>query len=315
MEKNLRPYLAELIGTMAFVFLSAGAVCADQLAAFVWHRHPGLVVKVADAEEQKQLAQAVNPVVIEQSRLGRTGIALVTGLVYAVALAITLPISGGFLNPVVPLTLWVFKRQEGSRTSWLVGSQLLGAFLGGLFVWIAFSVREDVQVAASLGTPHLDLAALGVERVNMTALLWGILVELVLTFLLVFAIFGLVLDPRARRAPDGWARQLPALWLGLLVAAGVAVAFGLTGGAMNPARWFGPAVWEWVVVPLRTQGPMRDHPVYWIGPILGGLLAGVVYTSFVWPGDRTEPVPVEPNAAGSKPGNVSSTLYRSRKAL
>jgi glycerol uptake facilitator-like aquaporin len=312
MDKNLRPYLAELIGTFAFVFLSAGAVCVDQVAAISASLEPGLVVTVADAETAEQASKAVNPVLLTQPRLSLTGIALTTGLVLAAALAITLPISGGYLNPVVPLVLWVFKRMNGSRATGLIAAQLLGAVVAGMLLRVVLGGREDALVAGRLGTPHLNLDAFGAVGVGFGAILRGIAIELVLTFLLIFAIFGLALDPRAPRLAGGWATRLAPLWIGLLVVAATFVGFGLTGAALNPARWLGTAVWELTVVPLRTRGPFADHSVYWIGPILGGLIAGALYNALILPPEREEHGGHEAAAStGARP--VGSTLYKARK--
>src|SRR5262245_33050813 len=185
-KNSLRPYLAELVGTFALVFLSAGAVLVNQLAAVSWHQQPGLgVVTVTD-----ETSAAAHPVVIGQPPLGLVGIALTAGCVYAAALAATLPVSGGFLNPAVTLMLWVFKRLDGGRTTWLLLTQVLGAALAGLVLRLVFAGREDVLVAGSLGTPHLNLDAFGAAGTTLGAVLKGIGVETGLTFILVFTLFA-----------------------------------------------------------------------------------------------------------------------------
>jgi len=299
MDKNLRPYLAELIGTFTFVFLSAGAVCVNQLAAMGFNR-PGLDISQTP------------PGFVAHALANGLGIALVTGFAYAATLAMTLPLSGGYLNPAVPLMLWVFKRLDGVKTTWLIGSQLLGAAVAGLLLRLLLSFQENALVAASLGTPHLNLEAFGTGTVSIGPLLRGIAIELVLTFFLVFAIFGTVLDPRAPRWGSGWVHRLAALWLGLIVVAATLVGFNLTGAALNPARWFGPVVWEMTVVPLLTQHPFRDHAIYWIGPLVGALVAGALYTNLVLPPEKEEHAPLEASATAGR-GAVTSTLYRSRR--
>jgi glycerol uptake facilitator-like aquaporin len=92
-----------------------------------------------------------------------------------------------------------------------------------------------------------------------------------------FAIFGTIID---RRAP-----RLGGFGAGLAQAAIVLIGFHLTGGAANPARWFGPAVWEYTVVPLK-ETTFADHPVYWMGPILGALIAGGVYVRLILPEEK-----------------------------
>src|SRR5262245_40681359 len=171
MDKSPRAYLVELIGTFAVVFLGAGIVCTSKLA---------------------QESGVYQPYLL--------GIALAQGFVLAFALSATAHVSGGYLNPAVTLTLWVFKRLEGVRTVGLIGAQLLGALLAGLVLRIIYS--EQVLLEARLGTPHLFLRAFGgVEGVQpaLPMLASGIGIEFVLTFLLTFAIFGTMIDPRAPR--------------------------------------------------------------------------------------------------------------------
>ena len=59
--------------------------------------------------------------------------------------------------------------------------------------------------------------------------------------------------------------------------AAVIIGFPLTGAALNPARWFGPVLWELSLADAGSRrGPMADMFVYLAGPILGALLAGLV---------------------------------------
>jgi MIP family channel proteins len=276
MDKNLRPYLAELVGTFALAFLSAGAVIVN-------HRAPPL---------------------------GLIGIALTAGLAYAAALAFSgTMVNGGYLNPAVTLTLWVLKRLDGTHTAWLILAQTLGATLAGLVLRVLLGDNEVLLLDSRLGTPHLNLDAFAADGLTLPTVLKGIGVEIALTFLVVCAIFGTSLDPRARRA-DNWAHRLAALWIGLTLAACVFVGYSLTGAAVNPARWFGTAIWELTVGALQSKAPFQDHMVYWIGPIVGALVAGALYTSVLFPAETAPPV-APPHA--EKPAPVTSTLYRAQK--
>lgn len=296
MDKNLRAYMAELIGTLVVVFVSAGVVCVNQLAAVAW-------------------AQPDQPgEVLVQAQPGLTGIALATGLIYAAALAITLPLSGGYLNPAVTLMLWVFKRLDFGKMVCLMGVQVLGAVLAGGLLRAIFSFREDVLTATFLGTPHLNVGAFDLARgaITLGPLFKGIAIELFLTFCVVFAIFGTTLDPRASRWAGGWTSRLAGLWIGLVLTAVTLVGFPLTGAAINPARWLGTAVWELSVPPLRTQLPFADHAVFWIGPILGAIVAGSLYTAWILPPEEEQRVTFETAATGSVPVG-SSTRVRAKK--
>jgi aquaporin TIP len=268
MDQNVRAYLAELIGTFALVFLSAGTVVATQLT-------------LGAAPPQSQVIS----------------IALAEGFILAAALSATINVSGGYLNPAITLMLWVYKRMEGARAGWLIGVQLIGAVLAGLCLRVTFT--EDVLAQARLGTPHLNLAAFGgvpegLPTIRM--LLSGIGIEVVLTFILTFAIFGTIIDPRGPR--------LGGLAVGLTLTASVFMGYAVTGAATNPARWFGPAIWELTIQP----GALRDHAVYWIGPIVGALLAGGIYTYLILPAEKAPAAPVS-----AVPASTASTLIRTRK--
>jgi MIP family channel proteins len=257
MEKHLRPALVETIGTFALVFIGAASVCVSGMAP------PN---------------DLVNP--------GVLGIALAQGFILAAALTATVPASGGFLNPAVTLTLWVFRRLEGRRAVWLIGAQIVGAVLAGLCVRLMFA--EDVLRLVRCGTPHLNARAFG--STALPSVFSGIGIELVLTFLLTFAIFGTILDPRAPR--------LGGLGAGLALAAIVLVGYSLTGGAANPVRWFGPAVAE-LSIPGMESDAFRDHTVYWLGPIAGALLAGALYDFLILrTAAETETEPDEHGASG-----------------
>ena len=177
-------------------------------------------------------------------------IALATGLALMVGVYATAHISGGHVNPAVTAGMWVTKRISSREAFIYIISQLIGAVSPGIFLLYVYPAQP-----ANLGAT--DLAA----DISLGA---GTLVETVLTFLLVFVVFALTADRRAPRSVYGAA-------IGLTVTASILMAGPLTGAALNPARAFGPAVaaWYW-----------NNHVVYWIGPIIGGIVAGLVYSRF-----------------------------------
>jgi glycerol uptake facilitator-like aquaporin len=271
MDRNLRPFLAEWIGTFAFVFVSAGAFCTSQLAL---------------GAERPQLSQL--------------SIALASGLILIAALAGTVAISGGLLNPAITLTLWVFKRIEGSRALWLIGAQLLGGFSAGLALRLMFAA--PVLEEARFGTPHLNLPAFGgVVRgePSLAMLLSGIGIEFTLTFLFTFVIYTTLLDSRAP--------QLGVLGPGLAQSALMLMGFSLTGASLNPARWLGPVLWERTLIPEA----LRDHSPYWIGPVFGALVAGLLGEFLLRPGAERPRLTGETSSSASSP--VTSTLFKGKK--
>jgi MIP family channel proteins len=281
MDKNLRGYLAELFGTFAVVFLSAGAVCVNQVAIIT--DHPDL-------------------------RLGVIGIALAYGLAYAAALAATQHLSSGYLNPAITLMLWVFKRLDGAKTAALIFVQLLGAAMAGGVLRLVYN--NLVLGNARFGTPHLNLQAFDVSGITAAVLLKGVLIECCLTFILTFVIYGTIIDPRATRLLGTWGKRLLGVWVGLALVAMTLAAYAYTGASVNPARWFGPWIWEGTVPQLQTRVP--DHVVYWFGPIAGALLAGVVYNLLILPAEEEHAAAA--TTTGSKvAAGAGATLFRSKK--
>lgn len=283
-DKNLRAYMAEMIGTFAFVLISAGSAYIATLGGWQpsgeWWQ-PGLV-----------------------------WVALASGSMYAAALAATLPVSGGYLNPAVTIMLWVFKRLEGLRAIAFVVVQVVGAVVAGGILYLVLPSQEPPRMASHLGAPHLNLQYLApAGDIPFVNLLKGIGIELILTFLLVFTIFGTILDPRAPRWSGKWVNRLACLWIGLALLACTLAGFPLTGAALNPARWLGPAFWDW----LQNPSALKDHTPYWIGPITGALLAGWLYTALILPPEEERRAAVTAAPGATRPATVGSTFSRAKK--
>jgi aquaporin Z len=244
MDNRLRPYVAELLGTFALVFVGAGTVCASNLTT--------------------------------EPRLDVTAIALAEGIALAVLLTAIYPVSTGCFNPALTLMLWVFKRLDGRRTLGLIAVQLVGAVLAGLTITVTFA--PDVLRQMRLGTPYVKAFLSGEGRLEMGSLISGVGFEAFFTFLLTLAVFATLIDPRGPR--------LGGVFAGLTQAAIILFGFRLTGGAANPARWAGPAVWQLTVPDLASQNPLADHAVYWAGPIAGALLGGFLYSAVILPPEK-----------------------------
>jgi MIP family channel proteins len=202
-----------------------------------------------------------------------SGVALAEGFALAVLLTVSYHVSGGCLNPAVTLMQWVFKRLDLARTAGLIGVQLLGAAAAGLVLRFTFS--DEVLVAARLGTPHVKAFLTEANTLSLPGLISGIGVEFFLTCLVTLAIFASLIDPRGPK--------LGGVLAGLAQTSAILLGFHLTGGAANPARWFGPWIWQQTVPDLQGKAVLADHAVYWIGPILGALAGGLFYTTFILP--------------------------------
>jgi MIP family channel proteins len=190
------------------------------------------------------------------SGVGLLGVALAHGLTIAVMVSATAGISGGHLNPAVSFGLWVGKQIDSRRLLSYWAAQLAGATLAGflLVILLKDSTLTGAQIVAN-GTPNLA---------KDVSVIHGIVIEAILTFFLVFVVFGSAVDPRAPK--------IGGLAIGLTIVVDILFGGPLTGAAMNPARTLGPAL---------ASGFWHHHFVYWIGPLLGGGLAGLIYGQFL----------------------------------
>lgn len=185
------------------------------------------------------------------------GIALAHGLALAVGVTATMRISGGHLNPAVTAGLLVGRRIAPKDAAAYVVAQLAGAVLAALLVKLLFPT--GVASVVNYGTPSIF---------GQYTLLQAVWLEAALTFLLVSAVYGTAV---ATNAP-----AVGGFGIGLMMAACILVGGPLTGAAMNPARVFGPAL---------LAGAWTGHAAYWIGPLLGGVVAGVLWDRLLLKGD------------------------------
>ena len=184
------------------------------------------------------------------------GIAAAHGLALSIAVSITGPISGGHLNPAVTLAMLATKRIAAGKAGGYIVAQLVGATVAGVLLKGFYPAQAVAK--SNLGTPALGPGVTFAQ---------GVVIETILTFLLLFTIFGVAVDPRAPQHITGFC-------IGLTVAFDILAGGPLSGASMNPARTFGPAL---------AAGFWANHLVYWIGPVLGGLLGAFLYQGLVLP--------------------------------
>jgi aquaporin Z len=194
-------------------------------------------------------------------------VAAAHGLILAIMVTATMRISG-HLNPAVTIGFLVTRRIEPMMGALYIVAQLLGATLAAYALKGLFP--HDVAVATRLGGQALALDVTFAQ---------GVFLEAIATFFLVFAVFGTAVDTHAPKV-GGFA-------IGLTVTADILAIGPLTGASMNPARSLGPAV---------ASGSFEAQGVYWIGPILGGIAAALLYdTLFLRRGkDQVDHGAVEP---------------------
>jgi aquaporin TIP len=245
----LRRGFAEFVGTFTLIFIGAGSILTFA----------------------KVFAPAINGPQAQDIYGGLTlvGVALAHGLAIAVMVSAVGHISGGHFNPAITLGFLITRRiaLELAVVYWSVQFAAAAA-ASALLRWI---YDDQPRQLTKLGAPTLGG---GVST-------WqGLVIELVLTFFLVWVVFATAADP------GGTFKSIAGLAIGLTITADILMGGPLTGAAMNPARAFGPEL---------LQRDWSDAWVWYAGPFAGGALAALVY-EFMYL--RVRPTPVGPPETG-----------------
>jgi aquaporin Z len=183
--------------------------------------------------------------------IGVLGIALASGLAMAIMVSALGHISGGHFNPAITIGFWVTKRVGTLEAFLYWAAQILGAIAAAFL--LKTIIPEETWRAVALGTPEL---------VRDFSRLSAMVLEAVTSFFLVLVVFATAVDER------GSFRSIAGFGIGLTITLGILVIAPFTGAAMNPARAFGPAL---------ASNHWTNWGVYWIGPLAGGFLAGLLY--------------------------------------
>src|SRR4051794_13387338 len=178
-------------------------------------------------------------------------------------------ISGCHINPAVTFSLAATKRFPWKEVPHYVSAQVVGAVLGALGIWAAFEASA------------IDLG-MGQTSFNEASVSWGsaIFAELIGTFILVYAIMGIV----DKRSPGDFAGVV----IGGVVVAIIMVIGPITGASLNPARAFGPEL-----VSAIGGGPTHWAqliPVYVLPGLVGGALAAFTYDYMATPRRVERPI-------------------------
>jgi MIP family channel proteins len=256
----LRRGFAEFVGTFTLIFVGAGSILA-------------LTTLFLPAISSPQ-AQGV------YGGLTLVAVAFAHGLAIAVMVSAVGHICGGHFNPAVTLGFLVTRRIAPSLALVYWSVQLLGATAAAALLRWFFD--ERTRQLTNLGAPGV---AGSIDH-------WqALVVEVILTFFLVWVIFATAVDPR------GTFKSIAGLAIGLTITLDIFMGGPLTGAAMNPARAFGPELlarhWD-------------DFWVWYAGPAIGAVLAALAYEWLYLRPPR--PVPVGPPETGviePRPGETA----------
>ena len=205
-------------------------------------------------------------------------VALANGLAIGIMVTNLGHISGGHFNPAITLA-FVLSRRITTR---LAGVYWLAQFAGA--VAAALLLRAIFSHGLTLGSvPH----APGISEGR------GLIVEAVLTFFLVWAVWATAVDPR------GAFKSIAGLAIGLSITMDVFMGGPVTGAAMNPARAFGPEL---------VENFWGEAWIYYLGPALGAVIAALVYEYLYLRPPRPEPVgPPETGVEEPRPGDTAAS--------
>ncbi len=232
-QNMLRAAMAELVGTFILVFTGTAVATAAVL--------------------QRSTAGPLS--------YNSLAVALAFGLALVAVVAAIGHVSGAHVNPAVTLGLAATNKFPWQYVPVYLGAQLLGAILGAIGTWITYGAAawEIAELAATFPVEGVgDFRAL--------------LVEIFVTFILVFVVISVATDDRA---PAGVAP----LAVGFALACGVLIAGPITGGSLNPVRTLGPMI---------VAGEFDAVWVYIVGPIVGGVLAALLYDRLISEGEAPE---------------------------
>ena len=184
---------------------------------------------------------------------GLLGIALAHALVLGVMVTATMNISGAHINPAVTVGMMLIRRISPRDAVAYVVAQLAGAVLGAYTLKLV--IPGGILALGTMGTPALA---------NAMSFPTAIGLEAVLTFFLMSAVMGTAV---AEEAP-----KVGGFGIGLTLVFDILVGGPLTGAAMNPARAFAPAL---------MSGTWYAQLVWWIGPIIGAVVAAVLWEKVI----------------------------------
>ena len=233
-----KKFIAELIGTFFLVFFGTGSAVVTLL-----------------------IDDGVNHGAAGIGLLGGLGDWLAIGLAFGLTVMACIylfgKISGAHLNPAVTIGLLVSKNISLIDSVYYIVAQAIGAVLGSLLLFVC------------LGAPAVTIGGLGATAPGLSVgYIPAMIAECIGTFFLMLVVMGVAVDKKADPGVAG-------ISIGMTVAAVIIVLGAFTGASINPARTFGPYLMDTLLGGANLWG---FFPIYLVGPIVGAILAALVYS-------------------------------------
>ncbi len=189
------------------------------------------------------------------AKFGLMGIAITYGLTLSIVVSMTMAISGGVVNPAITVGLWSIGKLDARDAAVYGGSQMVGAAIAALALKLLLPSNVAALRSIAYGLPSIYTTLTTPQ---------AIIIETVLTFVLMSAFMATVISTKAPK--------IAGFGVGLAMIPLVLVGGPLTGAALNPARAFGPAL---------ASGEWTGQGIWWIGPIVGAVLAAQLWGRFL----------------------------------
>ena len=233
-----KKFIAELIGTFFLVFFGTGSAVVTLL--------------IDDGVDHGAAGIGL---------LGGLGDWLAIGLAFGLTVMACIylfgKISGAHLNPAVTIGLLVSKNISLIDSVYYIVAQAIGAVLGSVLLFVC------------LGAPAVTIGGLGATAPGLSVgYIPAMIAECIGTFFLMLVVMGVAVDKKADPGVAG-------ISIGMTVAAVIIVLGAFTGASINPARTFGPYLMDTLLGGANLWG---FFPIYLVGPIVGAILAALVYT-------------------------------------
>ena len=233
-----KKFIAELIGTFFLVFFGTGSAVVTLL--------------IDDGVDHGAAGIGL---------LGGLGDWLAIGLAFGLTVMACIylfgKISGAHLNPAVTIGLLVSKNISLIDSVYYIVAQVIGATLGSLLLFVC------------LGAPAITIGGLGATAPGLSVgYIPAMIAECIGTFFLMLVVMGVAVDKKADPSVAG-------ISIGMTVAAVIIVLGAFTGASINPARTFGPYLMDTLLGGANLWG---FFPIYLVGPIVGAILAALVYS-------------------------------------
>ncbi|HEY5758753.1 MAG TPA: aquaporin Z [Steroidobacter sp.] len=201
--------------------------------------------------------------------IGLAGVSLAFGLTVLTAAYSLGPVSGGHFNPAVTVGLWAGGRFPANQVVSYIVAQVVGGLLGAAVLYVIASGGPEFSLAGGFASNGY-----GEHSPGGYSLLASAVTEVVMTFMFLIVILGAT----HRRAPVGFA----GIAIGLALTLIHLISIPVTNTSVNPARSTGPALFvgDWALSQLW---------LFWVMPIVGAALAGIVYKTLFEAEDASLP--------------------------